>query len=230
MTKKRVLFASCAAIGLFIFFSQIFTVYHTTCYLEEEACPEELAASVTQSLVGESLIFSDLQQIALKKQVGIGYTLTTVKKVLPGKLVVYFSQSPPLYLIKTPESTFGVDSQGYLQSIGESTGVVTVQFAQEPVLLEQKKLDQNTHQIIVMSIKTLEKAQTSLESIIWKSNQEIDIKLEKVTLVIDESTAETALPKALGVLQSKEFQETTKDTNATFVLDMRFRLPVLRTL
>lgn len=216
-------------VGSAAFIKNIFSVQTITCMLDDgSSCPPSLISSLEQ-LKNKPMFFSQLPQVIRHSTDTGGYTLKSLHKKLPNTVLVQFIQAKPLYQLQLGENRYTADVQGFLQLSTGAPGLL-VTFAEDTPLQTPNQLDQTVHTVLYTMVQESSTAELPLTGIYWKSNQEIELTLEgNRTALLDNTDTAVKIQTLAQVLKSDEFTQATQNLGTSYSIDMRFRLPVLRT-
>ncbi len=216
-------------VGSAAFVQNIFSVQTIICSLDTGSeCPSSLTTSL-EPLKNEPMFFSQLPQTIMYATDTGGYTLKSLHKKLPNTVIVQFIQAKPLYQLRLGENRYTADVQGFLQLSTGAPGIL-VTFAEDTPLQTANQLDQTVHTVLYTMVQESSVAELPLTGIYWKSNQEIELTLEGNRMALLDNTDTAVKIQTLAqVLKSDEFTQATQNLETPYSIDMRFRLPVLRT-
>ncbi len=216
-------------VGSAAFIKNIFSVQTIICSLDTGSdCPSSLTTSL-EPLKNTPIFFSRLPQTIMYATDTGGFTLKSLHKSLPSTVVVQFIQAQSLYQLQLGENRYAVDEKGFLQLSTNQTGILLT-FEGDPPLQSTHQLDQTVHTVLNAIVQKSSAAQLPVTGIYWKSNQEIELSLEgDHRALLDSSDISTKIATLSQVLSSDEFAQVTQNFTTPYSIDVRFRLPVLRT-
>lgn len=216
-------------VGSAAFVQDIFSVQTIICSLDNGSeCPSSLITSL-EPLKNTPIFFSRLPQTIRYATDTGGFTLKSLHKNLPSTIFVQFIQAQSLYQLQLGENRYTVDEKGFLQLSTNQTGILLT-FVGDPPLQSANQLDQTVHNVLYRMVQESSAAQLPVTGIYWKSNQEIELSLEGNHMaLLDSSDSTTEIATLSQVFTSDEFTQVTQNLTTPYSIDVRFRLPVLRT-
>ncbi|HEX7017455.1 MAG TPA: hypothetical protein VF209_00915 [Patescibacteria group bacterium] len=206
----------------------LFKIKTVDCTLGGVACPGE----VTQALnifVGRSFFFTDLNLLFNQEPTLSQYRLSKVQKKLPGTLI--FELQPYLtgyqLYFSDQDKTLTVDSQrGLLEQKSETLPTITTQVPLSDLEVEGK-IDPDIHQSLVELVGAISKYQLEYQHIILENKQVIRISLrEGINGIISIDTTPAKVAQLAFIQKNVDLASFDQHVQ---VIDVRYRLPVLRT-
>jgi hypothetical protein len=222
------------SIIIFTFSAWLFRVKSFTCQLQnDERCPAGLDEQLTV-VFGRSLFFTDFNSLLANLNLsGQSFTVTKLRKRLPSSLELILLPEPFFYILRNANSDekIAVTAAGMISNspvIDEQLELVEVYLKDS---IWQEIVDNNQvesfHQPLSVLLTSLKNNELYFSKIEWQDPSEIRVfTKDKIVIIFDNSLSSTQIKQAKELLSSSEL--STLDMEPT-ELDMRFRLPVLRT-
>ena len=216
-----------------------FSIKNIECRVStNDKCPDFLVNRLEENIKGKPIIFTDLELEMTKEPfVSDSFALKGQKKKLPNYIEVVFDHEPIIYLIRTQkddDKTKAVTQSGFIWETENSTkGVPVVDFSQTNQLSEQNKdpfnnkMNEKKHNPIKKIVSSLKKMNLPYQEIVFLSESEILLKIEdSLVAILDDKEVEKSVAELSAILSSPEYLEREEKVEE---IDLRFRLPVLRT-
>lgn len=206
-------------------------VQHISCIQNGTSCSIPLYSPL-ETLKGSSFFFTDLNQTLVEKHNGVlPFKVLSIKRKLPGTIIVTLAEEKPLYLIftnDTQSTLVGVSENGSTVSFdanSSSTPIVNVPTAE--TAFTEKTLVPTFHETIKKIMFNSRSPQYTLRNINYVSSTEIILNYDTLPpLIITEDVPIYALQHIEKIMYTVETQTLEKPVKE---IDLRFRLPVLRT-
>lgn len=201
---------------------QSFTVNSTECYLDSQTCPAVLETA-SSSLIGSSYLFTDIVHSVnqLQDVSSTSYRATRYSITFPGKLSIWFSQEPIVYSLISTDARVSVTESGYVISYQE--GFPELKYPQTP---SEAVLPQDLHMQLLRSAQLPDQLSVSDAEISWINEFQVEVVIPNtITYVLNPQDLETGI----WAIQTVQKQRVQEQFEANQVLDVRFRMPVLRT-
>lgn len=197
---------------------------------DASSCPE-VASNQLQQLVGTPLLFSPLQKNVTELLTPLGVSLVSYKRVAPSTLKVIAADIDILCYLEFEDKQLAVTGSG---------STLVVPRTDEQLLILQS-LDAETNQEIAETstvpswftelVKQLEqftsRSQVVIESVVVHSPFEAHLQLvdQQNPIILNPQESNLNLARLSSILDS---DQVTALASESAVLDVRFRLPVLR--
>jgi hypothetical protein len=203
-------------------------IKNIACSLEQSPCPDTLQAAL-RPLTNKSLLFTKLEseigQLPLH-----AYELDTIRKKLPGTLVLAFKPKKNSYVLNVGENAekWVIAQSGYAQQTAPTETLPEVFISthgQSPI--HDQQLDPTTHQLVQSLLDTLERYQLEVHKIELRSSTEIVLTLPNNLQALLSNDQTDQQVRKLSII-TKNLDLATIDTGIR-TIDLRFRLPVLKT-
>lgn len=208
----------------------LFSVRDINCKLSNDAaCPEHLLAEL-EVLKNKPIFFTDYKSILSKENaLSQPYSITQVTKTLPSTLNIIFTAEDSLFIIEQSSQSYLISSSGKVfpnDQIQSEQAIVKV--ITDNTLVENNQIDSGTFHTISTILTTGDELDLPIQSITWVDKSTIKLNMKEITevAIIDSESPRLELQKLTNILSSKEYQ-TLPETKQE--LDLRFRMPVLRT-
>jgi hypothetical protein len=220
-----------ASVSATLMVTLLFRVKEVECSLSSGSrCPDELTQS-SATLKNRSLFFSDFQ--TLIEQPGFNdhhYKLANLSKRLPSTLIIELQPLETAYLIalRGSDRLVAVSESGVIHTdpVESDSAVVEVEKNTWEQIIEKDSAEE-LHSTIMRLLDSLYKNEFFYDTITWINHDEIRVKIAGgVEVIFDSSLSELTVYQTKSLLNSKEFAELEVKP---VEVDMRFRLPVLRT-
>lgn len=208
--------------GLLFAPQKSFILSDTECLLDSQICPPELL-DASSNLVGSSYLFTNMVNKVneLSSVRSTPYRATNYSVSFPGTIKILFTQEPIVYSLVTSETKVSITESGYVISFQE--GYPQITFPQSPT---ENALPQELHTQLLGCANLFDRLSLSQEEIQWIDNFQVEVRIpNEVTYVLNPQDLETGI-WAIQTIQKQRIQEKFE---ANQVLDVRFRMPVLRT-
>ena len=207
---------------------KLFRVQTVECrLLGAEACPDDLVQTL-QFIINQPLFFVDFSKQISTVQLPQPVRLSKISKKLPSTLRLSFQLEPVAYVISTDQDIFFVSQSGQLyQQQFEQTGLVQVRLL-SAWSHQSGSVELFIHHSLLAIIAGCQQLKLPLQTITWLDNSTIQLSMENRSeiFVIDSQQPNLELHRLALVLQSGEYQALTQSKQE---LDLRFKMPVLRT-
>ncbi len=224
------------ALGLFFLISfflinHFFVVTKVYCTLNRDntPCPLSLATQ-TQNLIGKPMLFSDISSMLTEFRTPVlNFTTATYKKVLPGTILVNFDFAPALYQLTLPTGqTFSFDRAGRYTLAPVATDNFAILIA-HPATANSLVSSYTLDSVLAQKFAFLEYFSREKRHY-WQ--KVIFYDLDKLAIVADDRTYMLDLFSLDENLQKFFYLQknwTPADSDfSTSIIDLRFRLPVIR--
>lgn len=209
-------------IGLIFFQTISMQVVKVDCYLNQNACPDEVN-EILKSLEGTSLnttpfisYINNLEELKKTPFRAIDYSIK-----IPGKLIVYLEQEEVLYSLSDGLSTIGITTKGHV--VAANNDLPVIQFSSLP---QDSPIDQTLHNQLSQIATIPKELDLDEASITWLDAFEVRVQTSNNTVFIFD-------PKNLdqGIWAASEIRQARIDDseNSEQVIDLRYKMPVLRT-
>lgn len=204
----------------------IFTAQQVLCQIEAQNCPSDVTSTLTQ-LHGTALISTNIAAEANTILTATPYRVTSWYSTLPGTLHLEIAQDPTAYRLQTSDADVFVSTSGIVTTataeVQDSVLRIATDSPLEAVLTEEGTVRSTLH----TSLRAA--AETTLEIPVADAqwyDQTLQLNLsDGFVILMLVSDVQQQLERATLVLDSPEFAERAAEVS---VLDLRFRLPVLR--
>ncbi len=196
-----------------------------TCQIENEECPDELIQSL-QPLQGSSLLFSKHESSISNLQ--SNYNLTSYSKQLPNTLHLTFSGLPNEALLRIDDHEYLLHSDGALEESTEATQNTTI-FEVPAAGIDSDNRRVKDAQLVTHVLEwntSLEQIRSEPERVIF-NDQVVILKLNAGLQAIANLNESTTASQRLAIIL--EHAEVASIDTSIREIDLRFRLPVLRT-
>jgi len=233
--KKKIFFLSLFGIGLGIAIKEIFVVNQIECFLESDK--SLINCSQLENLKGKSLFFYDfaidenINQVYLNSETNQIYQIESIQKKLPFTLVVGLNQQAPVYKLSLENGEFFVvNKTGQMKKDQANLDLVTfnVKDSVKEQIVTDQKVEVNWNDFLNELSTALVNEKIKYQTISVHNADTIEIKLEDNLSAITELTTDPEI----DVLRLNTLLDNL-DLNMIDVaikeIDLRFKLPVLRT-
>lgn len=214
---------------------QLFTIRHVSCtFPSGAACPDDLQQHLVSSFSGQYLFFNTVtDQLAQDPFASDPYQPVAIRRYLPNHLAFTFKPEPALYRFELPEADDStqqllVTNNGTVLRSSEVSTLPVVQWNGEALMTDdEKSIITAVHSPLQRIVSTLVSRQIEFERIIWNSPDEIIIALPNGRrALLDSTDPETSVLELEAIQDAPELDELEAPIRE---IDLRFRLPVLRT-
>lgn len=202
-------------------------ITNVECTVDEKPCDTDFQTKL-QKLKGKSFFFSPLEKLSHTEAFSAPtYTLQSIQKRFPGTIELNYSRESAQYAIKIEENTQYIGESGTVLPQESDFQQLTVIWNQEASPLSNNSVTDKYHALMLAAALKLQKIPTASPQLLWNSDSEIILKIEKQpNFIFDTQTLETGLKKIDTILQARELAEVE---GLITEIDMRYDLPVLRT-
>lgn len=231
---KKILFYTCLVgiIGL-VAVKKFFLVQEISCYNEliNQECSDEIKTQLA-SLHGTSLFFTDVEQtIQRNNNNTVPFTVATIRKKLPATLILSVQPESAAYTLSTLQSDEIHTTASANGNVVPQNNIVTSiphVYLADPSTVVQEQIIQKEFHSTVMTITTAVKdISPAIERVEYISPQEIRLVQPGVaTYIIAEPVPLYLLQHLKTIIEAPELREVPRPIRE---IDLRFRLPVLRT-
>lgn len=209
-----------------------FRISHISCHIEEGQCGAGLTEQLNDRLATKPLFFTDLEkELELIKIDEAHYSLDRYEKNWPNHLAVWLTQEVERIRISTNEEA----GQHFI--LVASPGKPVVEIALEYPQTELTPYDKS---IIVAFVQSFLASELELQSIEWKSKEEIVAQVlnpqpidssfsSTVKVVSDEERASYSGSDVKKIFEHERSLSENEENQIIRSIDLRFNLPVLRT-
>ena len=222
------LFLGVLILGIVGGVAQLFQVTDITCTTtDNQSCPTSVQASLN-SAIGKSFFFTNFERdFSASDAETQPYTIQSINKILPGTLVVMVQLETPAYLLITKDGQYSISQSGSViaaDSHPQSLATITIQ--SEIPIIADGKLPDKYHSVISSILEEILRQEMVVATITWVDDQTLYVDLQNGPRVVLESqTAGQRVQHLPVILQSTE----VKSLPQLAEIDLRFKLPVLRT-
>lgn len=217
-----------------------FTIREVSCVTQDALCSQTAQDELKALFIGKHLFFIDVEKYITSSSESKSITLLTFSKKLPHTLQLQVIEEPILYVLMLPNSTFvGAGTQGSLKKRGERLDSI-VSYDTAPVLVvsdtaliesissaQTRRIPAMYHEPIKSLVLALKQHNLKPQSIEWSGTDAIRVSLDGTMIILDSSNPSGSIEGAVRILGSEDLTSLPKKVSE---VDMRFKLPVLRTL
>lgn len=207
---------------------RIFTVQRVQCQVAATACPADIESRLS-NLPRHRLLGHDFTTTINTVLADTAFRVASWQIRLPGTLVIELSQDPALYELTTADARVFVSRTGVVTTAPEESTqellTVTTSHNLEDLLQNDGSLQENYHNALTLLAEAVTTKKLPVSAVAW-DDQTVQLTLpENFRIVFLISDVPSQLERATLVLDSPEFAARTAELS---ILDLRFRLPVLR--
>lgn len=214
---------------LLFYFARIENI---TCFIADDVCPEEIQNQLS-ALKGSSFFFTNSIEAASQLIVEAPiYSVEHIQKEFPNKITVFLSRENSHYKLSiyqqdsSEEYYFGASGIA-LPSKDVSTQLV-VNWRARDIPIENEKINSEIHSKLSAVANELRNAEIESATLEWISDSEILLEIKsEPPFIFDAETLQTQVQKIDTILSAREVDEFESQIKE---IDMRFDLPVLRTV
>lgn len=214
---------------LYLHFSQLLTIKKISCQVNNGSCPDYVQAELEKNL-HHSLFFSRYDQIIatiIKRQPSLQNG--QVSKNINGQVNFSFSQTIPIYALKTDSSPFFlVDQNGLIVAVSEESSLPKLFMSDDSMisLNQGVHLAPQLHQQLMTFFQVLQQSRVPYSTVKLLNTQEVLIQLP------DNKQAVVLLEQAPGEIPKLQFlldhQDQLQTKESFHLIDLRFKYPILK--
>jgi len=213
--------------------SKLFLIRTVECKIASSTCSAELTASVSEKLSGTSIFFVNHSEVLKNEVLPEPVVFDLLYKKMPSTVVVQFQPEISSYAIVYENKKYQVSSSGKLFltspptdiSIADSLEIITI--TTSSAVLDNYHINPVYHAFVISLLESLKIYHIDIDSIIVSSTQQVELETsDKDVYIMDMSSLLASMEKLVYIkkyLQTSELQQ-----QRPYVIDVRFRQPVLR--